>query len=160
MYGSRYSYGSSYTNALAGLSVGWLIAIAAVAVICLIAVWKMFKKAGEPGWKCLIPIYNLYMYWKIAWKGSKFWVWFFSSAIAAAIAGILIAVLKENAMVPLIILGVVWGIYTIYLQIKMSVNMAHRFNKNGAFGFFLLFLLGIGNLILGFGRADYDANRA
>ena len=61
---------------------------------------------------------------------------------------------------PLIILGVVWGIYAIYLQIKMSVNMARRFNKNGAFGFFLLFLLGIGNLILGFGHADYDVNRA
>ena len=63
-------------------------------------------------------------------------------------------------MVPLIILGIAWGIYAIYLQIKMSVNLAHRFNKTGAFGFFLLFLLGIGNLILGFDQADYDANRA
>ena len=37
-----------------------LIAIA-VAVLTLVANWKVYKKAGRPGWKCLIPIYNVYV---------------------------------------------------------------------------------------------------
>ena len=33
------------------LAVGWY-------VLQAIAYWKIFEKAGEPGWKALIPIYN------------------------------------------------------------------------------------------------------
>lgn len=27
--------------------------------------WRIFSKAGQPGWKTLIPIYNFYIYLKI-----------------------------------------------------------------------------------------------
>ena len=35
------------------LAVGWYVLLA-------IAYWKIFEKAGEPGWKALIPFYNTY----------------------------------------------------------------------------------------------------
>ncbi|MBR1472305.1 MAG: hypothetical protein IJ600_11775 [Lachnospiraceae bacterium] len=38
-----------------------------VAVLTIIADWKIFEKAGEAGWKSLIPFYNLYIMFKIAW---------------------------------------------------------------------------------------------
>ena len=37
-----------------------------IAVLIIVAMWKVFTKAGQPGWACLIPIYNLYVLCKIA----------------------------------------------------------------------------------------------
>ena len=36
-----------------------------IAVIVIAAMWKIFTKAGQPGWACLIPIYNIYILCKI-----------------------------------------------------------------------------------------------
>lgn len=137
------------------------IIIICLYLVCFLvfAFWRLFQKAGEPGWKCLIPIYNLYIYWKIGWKVSRFWIWFFSTAIGSIIIIILTLTLKENSIIPVIVVSVLWGIYAFYLQIRMSIVMAHRFKKSAAFGIFLLFLLPIGNLILGYGKADYDKTR-
>lgn len=45
----------------------------ALAVLLLVAIWRIFSKAGEAGWKVLIPFYNMYTEYKIFWgKG-----WFF-----------------------------------------------------------------------------------
>ena len=44
----------------AGAMVGMVLAFAVMFyILTVIATWKIFKKAGEPGWKCLIPIYNV-----------------------------------------------------------------------------------------------------
>ena len=37
-----------------------------ITVLTIVALWKMFTKAGEAGWKCLIPIYNVYIMYQIA----------------------------------------------------------------------------------------------
>lgn len=38
----------------------------ALSILLIVALWKVFEKAGEKGWKSLIPLYNLYIYCKIA----------------------------------------------------------------------------------------------
>ncbi len=43
------------------------------AIYTLIVWWKVFEKAGQAGWKCLIPIYNLVILFNIAWM-SGWWV--------------------------------------------------------------------------------------
>ena len=43
-------------------------------ILVIIGQWKMFEKAGESGWKALIPIYNLYILYKIVWDTKVFWV--------------------------------------------------------------------------------------
>ena len=40
-----------------------------------IALWKVFEKAGEAGWKSLIPFYNLYSTFKIAWGKGWMFLW-------------------------------------------------------------------------------------
>src|SRR5687768_16518884 len=47
-----------------GLIVFWL----ALAIIELVALWKIFEKAGQAGWKAIIPIYNAYVLLKIVGK--------------------------------------------------------------------------------------------
>src|SRR4029434_3029681 len=43
----------------------------AIAVLIIVAMWKVFTKAGQPGWASIIPIYNLYVLCKIA--GRPWW---------------------------------------------------------------------------------------
>lgn len=38
----------------------------ALIVACVAAMWKVFTKAGQPGWAILVPFYNLYVMLKIA----------------------------------------------------------------------------------------------
>ena len=57
----EYSY-SSQRQALGPLF--WICDIA-VTVLIVVAMWKIFSKAGQPGWAAIIPIYNLFVWCKI-----------------------------------------------------------------------------------------------
>ena len=39
-------------------------------VLFLVGTWKLFDRAGEKGWKAIIPFYNLYIGVKLFWGGS------------------------------------------------------------------------------------------
>jgi hypothetical protein len=39
-----------------------------LAVVMIAAFWKVFEKAGQPGWAAIIPIYNMYILLKIGGK--------------------------------------------------------------------------------------------
>ncbi|MFB9926803.1 DUF5684 domain-containing protein [Amycolatopsis halotolerans] len=99
-----------------------------VTVLTIVALWLVFAKAGYPGWAAIIPIYNVYVWLKVAGR-SGWWLLLL--------------------LVPLVNLVVV---------IVVSLDIARAFGKSGVFGFFGLFLFSIiGYLILGFGRARYTA---
>jgi|KBSSwiS6_1023812.scaffolds.fasta_scaffold01020_2 hypothetical protein len=49
-------------------SPGFIIFCLAVAVFIYAAQWKIFVKAGQPGWAAIIPIYNIYILTKITGK--------------------------------------------------------------------------------------------
>ena len=57
--------------AAAGGAVGAIIGLV-IAVIIIAAMWKLFTKAGEPGWAAIIPIYNFIVLLKIA--GRPVWI--------------------------------------------------------------------------------------
>jgi hypothetical protein len=46
------------------LIIIWL----AVVIFIIAAMWKVFTKAGQPGWAAIIPIYNIYIMTKIGGK--------------------------------------------------------------------------------------------
>ena len=57
--------------------IGMLVMIIFISVVVILmaaGMWRIFEKAGEPGWACLVPIYNLYVYCKIIGKP---WYWMF-----------------------------------------------------------------------------------
>lgn len=39
-----------------------------VGIIEVVAMWKAFEKAGQPGWAAIIPFYNIYILTKIGGK--------------------------------------------------------------------------------------------
>lgn len=54
----------------------WLIILICAFVIFEIAAqWKVFTKAGQPGWACIIPIYNIYIMTKIGGKPGIWTLW-------------------------------------------------------------------------------------
>lgn len=51
--------------ALSGFFVIFGLIVLAAALVAIIAMWKLFTKAGEPGWKALIPIYNSWVFLRL-----------------------------------------------------------------------------------------------
>ena len=49
-------------------SPAFIVIILVFAVFMIVAMWKIFEKAGQEGWKAIIPFYNLYILLKIVGK--------------------------------------------------------------------------------------------
>ena len=66
------SYETNYsTSASASGGIGALVPLL-ILVLVIVGLWKVFTKAGEPGWAAIIPIYNTYILLKIVGKP---WWW-------------------------------------------------------------------------------------
>ena len=140
--------------AVLGGMLGFIILyILAVTVISLISNWKIFKKAGEPGWKCLIPIYSDYIRFKRFWSTGKFWKYLILSIIYGVIGNL------PNIPVLSLILslaGLVISIITLVMQIKLISRTSQSFGHGTGFTLGLIFLPFIFNLVLAFGKSEYE----
>ncbi len=136
MYNSYYGSSADYA-ALGGMAGGVLgvytVVLLAIVVVELIGMWKMFAKAGEAGWKCLIPIYNLVTLFKIA--GISPWLVLCYLLSAIPVVGMLVA---------------------LALQIYLAINLSKSFGMGNGFAVGLFFLQPIFICILGFGKAEYQ----
>ena len=63
---------SAAMGLMAGLGLGLVLTFIALAVFLVACYWKIYTKAGEPGWACLVPIYNIIIFLKII---NKPWWW-------------------------------------------------------------------------------------
>ena len=120
-------------GAILGAFLGVILIIGlVVAIIQLAGMWKVFTKAGEKGWKCIIPIYNLVILFRIS--GLSPWIIFGYLA----------------SIIPFVGWIVCLGI-TIY----QCNSLAKSFGKDVGYTIGLLFLPTIFYMILGFGKAEY-----
>ena len=46
-------------GALVGAGIGMVVVFLAIVIFMIACMWKVFVKAGQPGWACIVPIYNL-----------------------------------------------------------------------------------------------------
>ena len=67
MYDSSYADMATFASVatLASLISTYSLIILAFYVLIIVAQWKIFTKAGQEGWKALIPIYNVVVLYKI-----------------------------------------------------------------------------------------------
>ena len=101
------SYGVSTTSGLTGAIAAmglffWILSMA-LSILMIVSLWKIFKKAGKPGWVSIIPIYNIYIMCEIA---EKEWWYVLLSCVPFA---------------------------NIYAMIVLYNGMAKRFGKSGGF---------------------------
>ena len=113
-------------------SAGFLgpLLMLAVAVFFLASLWKLFTKAGKPGWATLVPIYNVIVLLQIA--GRPMW-WF-----------ILL-------LIPFV---------NFFVALALMVDIAKSFGRGMGFGLGLMFLGFVFYPILGFGEAEYAGTPA
>lgn len=104
----------------------WLAVILAVVV----GMWKIFDKAGKPGWASLIPIYNLYVLTEISGRDI---IWF---------------VLCFIPCINIVALVLIW------------MDVAKNFGKDPVYGLGLAFLSPIFIPLLGFSKAVYRPGKS
>ena len=112
--------------------VGILIAVVglAVAIAMIAGIWKVFEKAGRPGWGCLIPIYNVILLLGMAGKP----IWWIVLLI-----------------IPLV---------SIIVVIMINLELAKNFGKSTGYGLGLALLPMIFYPMLGFSDARYQGPAA
>ncbi len=115
------SYESTIMAAM-GIYVVVLLAIAVFAIVCM---WKIFTKAGQPGWASIIPFYNYYVLFEIAWGNG------------------LLFLLMFIPVANFVVMIILW------------VKLSQSFGYSAAFAIGLLFLPIIFLPILAFGSSRY-----
>ena len=97
-----------------------------ILVLLVVTMWKIFTKAGEPGWASLVPIYNACVMFKIAGK-PMWWI--------------------ILCFIPIV---------NIIVSILAAIGLANKFGKGGGFAVGLILLPFIFYPILAFGDAEYQ----
>lgn len=117
-------------NALLGFGMAFFgilwLAMLVLGILIIIAQWKIFKKAGRPGWAAIVPFYNVYVLTDLAWGNG----WLF----------LLLFVPVGNM------------VFSVWTYIKL----ARAFGKDAAYGVGLVFLPFVFMPMLGFGKAEYQ----
>lgn len=127
---------------LGGALIFFVLIVIAVVVFQIIAMVKVYKKAGRSGWEAIVPYYNTWVLCEIA--GVKWW--FFLIAIASTIT----SVLGLIGLTPLAALISLAGTFAVHY------NLALKFGKDGVgYGIGLTLLPVIFYAILGFGDASF-----
>ena len=114
-----------YSTTTTTVSPVVLILELAIAVLAIVALWKIFTKAGKPGWASIIPIYNVIVLFQIV------------------------------GLNPLLVLLFLVPIANLVVMIMALVKLAKAFGKGTGFALGLIFLGPIFYMILGFGDATY-----
>lgn len=109
-----------------GAIIGGIIGLAILAFFIATG-WKIFEKAGKPGWALLVPIYNAIVLLEIAGKPTWWFILFFIPGVGQIVA------------------------------ILVMLSVAQRFGKSSAFGLGLALLGPIFAPMLAFSDAKYSA---
>ncbi|MDH4068824.1 MAG: DUF5684 domain-containing protein [Ignavibacteria bacterium] len=110
-----------------GIGVVMFLIILALGIVVLIGAWKVFEKAGKPGWGCLVPIYNIILLLEIVGR-PVWWV--------------------VLCLIPFV---------NVIVSIILSLDLARKFGQGTGFGLGIFFFGFIFVPILGFGDARYQA---
>jgi hypothetical protein len=121
---------------IAGFGMILVAGIVVIGIVTLIGMWKVFTKAGEPGWAVLIPIYNIIVLLRVAGLP---WYWVFTPLI------LIIPFLGAIAYLA----------WIVWVHHRISTN----FGQGVGFTIGLTLLGPIFWLILGFGSSKYVAEQ-
>ncbi len=134
-------FGIGLAGMIAGFAVWYILQV--------IAYWKIFEKAGKPGWHSIIPVLNTYDQFDISWNGAIGII----SLIGLGLASFLGQQAEQNQAMA--IAGGVIGFVCFVIAVIEDYKLAKCFGKGIGTFIGLLFLSPIFMLILGFGDAEY-----
>ena len=145
-------YTTSSSDALGGVFAGFAglgiamiffyILVIAAAIVELVALYKMFKKAGKQGYESLITGHNLFVMFELAGINP---IW-----ILGVVFGSVVAIIP--------VLGwIAYPAFLIFIEIWLNIRLAKAFGKETGFGVLMAFFPFVMYPILAFGDAKYTA---
>ena len=141
-------YWTYYISALNLVLLIVLLVCLAAAAIAVLGRWKVFRKAGEEGWKALIPFYSEFTLFHLAWADKYFWLWL----------GLIIGIQLSRSL-----LGIIGGLLSLFLTVALGavtwvsrVRLATAFGKDRGFAAGLFLAGPVFMLVLAFGSARYQ----
>ena len=131
------------------LLIFWLVVISINILTLLSAAgkWKLYHKAGQAGWKSLIPLYSDYMDFRIARSVPMFWPWLLCRS-----SGYFLIHITEGSLILIIVILLLIG-YTI--SFIRDYKLSKAFGRGVSFTLGLVLFRPLFLMILGFGRARY-----
>lgn len=113
-------------SAESGIGIVGIIIYLAIIVVGIVSMWKLYEKAGKPGWAAIVPIYNLVVLLEIINKPIWWIVLFF---------------------IPIVNIVAIFLIY---------IELAKVFGKDTLYGILMVFFGIIMIPMLAFGDAQYQ----
>ena len=133
-----------------GLFIVLITVLILLLVLFVIAEWRIMTKAGEKGWKSLVPFYSVFVSHHIAGMSH---VWFILE-----IAALVIEVMFEIVKVPEALVfwfGIAAGAFTFVSELIHIIKLCDRFGKGTGFKIGMFFIPSLFLIILGFGKSEY-----
>ena len=128
------------------------------AVLTIIARWKIFTKAGEAGWKSIIPIYSDYIEWKLSWTNiNLFW-----AMLGLTVVGVILnsmgssAASADGGMSIMSIIGSIAVLAGAVIALIQKYKLFLSFGKSVGWFIGYIFLNNIMILVLGLGSSEYQ----
>ena len=149
--------------ATAGAAAGSLVTLSIVAfviwIVYVVAYWKVFTKMGEPGWKCIIPFYNVYIIYQRTWSVKMFWA-FLAAVVVTLVTGLMALTISPAGTIlavdPLLsTISYVTQFVAAGIEIVALYFLSKSFGHGVGFFLGLLFLAPIFILVLGLGSSEY-----
>lgn len=128
---------TTHSSISGGVLAGIIIGALAFAVLMIVANWRIFTKAGKPGWAAIIPIYNIVVLMQIVGRPTWWTVLYFASVIPF-----------------------VGWIVTLVIGIIVMNDLAKSFGKGVGYTLLFIFLPIIGYPMLAWGDAKYQGPAA
>ena len=137
------------TSAIAAIVVAAAIVALIRYLMRAIGYSKMYRKAGVDPWKAFIPVYNTYNNYKLSWNCEMF-------TLSVVLYIVLNSLGGAETLIPQLAAAAT-GITLIVVMVKQNIKMAKLFGKGKGTGIALMFFPGITSLILGLGKAEFQA---
>ena len=139
----------------------FFLVLIALLVFYFIGAWKMFKKAGHDGWKCLIPYYSDYvMMVDIAGLHVGYFIALIAMSLLSGLVGFIPGFLTglgvDMGVFAYIfnVLSWLFNIASIMLSVALAFNLSKKFNKGTGWVVLTIFFSIITIPLLGFSKKD------
>ncbi len=118
--------------ALMAFMAAYMLVVLAIAVFMVVCLWKIFVKAGKPGWAAIVPIYNVIVLLEIVGRPAWWVLLFFLSVIP-----------------------IVGWIGSLVVSVIVMNDLSKSFGKDVGFTVLLVLLPVVGYPMLAFGKSEY-----
>lgn len=101
---------SLYDVAYGAVGDGLFIALLVIGLIAVVAQWRLYEKAGQPGYACLVPVWNVIVFLRILGRPAHHIMYF---------------------LIPF---------YNIYFTVKVYIELCNAFGKRSTVDYVLVIL--------------------